>query len=316
MELNEETMDALGELAASSREIVPYWYPPVGGESPSAGVYLGNLIDEGVGRVLSFASGFLDDHDTEELHQLRINVRKLRALCQFTGPVAVDSEVLRGANGVLRALAVPFGEVRDRDVFLERLSAGELPADVLAAVSTKGREGVVERIVAERARFAGESEAVLRSSEWTDALGRIRRAASTGAWRGSVPGRLPARYVVAHGLDAAWWWLSAQLPCVADAGMAAGERHKVRIQAKKLRYITELTADLFDPLPAPLPDLLPDARPDSLTGAATGDRPSGGGHGDTLEQRRRAFTAACKDAQDVLGEIQDDLTAQRLLASA
>ncbi len=242
----------------------------VGGEDATAGGVLGGLLHGLVELVRENADWFARAHEEEALHQLRISVRKTRALASFMDPLTRADPVVRGANARLRELAAPFGEVRDLDVLIAALAeegAPVVPAD---------RAELRESLEARRAEAAAAAEERLASLDWEQELDVLAVAAEAGAWREGPAAVEPARYVVGHGLDAWWWSLCARWRGL--AGLSDAKRHRVRIAAKKMRYLTELTAGLWD-------------------GSA----------------RREAATAGFKAMQDHLGELQDYVAAVEVI---
>lgn len=214
---------------------------------------------------------FIETHDVEALHQLRISIRKTRALASFMYPLARADRSIANANDRLRSLAEPFGEVRDLDVLGMAVDAGEAP--VWPPHRTKLRESLKTR----RVEAAVESEQRLLSRKWNREMDRLRHAAFDGPWRHAPAAREPARYVVAHELDTWWWKITSRWEGLRT--LDPHRRHRVRITAKKLRYLTELTAELFP---------------------------------DVAEERSLA-TARFKAMQDHLGELQDAVAADEFI---
>lgn len=250
--------------------------PPADG-APTAGQYLGGLLVNLVGQVREGAELFLDDHHEEALHQLRISVRRLRAATTFLRPITWGEPAIRRANSRLRELALPFGEVRDLDVIGAAVasSSGQEPAEGPPApvgggvVDPADAHDLAKDMEDRRIGAAHQSEAVLSSRRWARELEAIEAAATSGAWRHAPAAQEEARHVVSHELDTWWWRLAARWQDLAS--LTPHRRHRVRIAAKKLRYLTELTADLY------------------------GER----------EGERASSSAAFKELQDHLGEIQD-----------
>ena len=236
-----------------------------------AGPYLGNLLATLVDGVRQNAARFRESHHEEALHQLRISVRRLRAAASFVHPLARAEPAIASANKKLRALALPFGEVRDLDVIGAAIDDGEGPAAPHHAAEFRAA-------IADRRRGAAhESEAVLASRRWTRTLEQIESAALGGRWRDTPGARGHARHYVSHELDTWWWKLTARWHDLAD--LSPQERHRVRMTAKKLRYLTELTADLYV----------------------------------EREAEQASSSADFKEVQDHLGEIQDRVAGAELV---
>lgn len=176
--------------------------------------------------------------DPEELHQMRVSVRRMRAMLR-SGRSWLDqsrSEPLRAELGWLGRL---LGPVRDLDVLLERLRAssegfgtadaaaaarlisglevehGEARHEMLAALDDDRYTSLVESLVAYLREGSSEPEST------TDARRELRRL-------------VRKRY---RALDAA----------VSEIGVDPTDEqlHSVRILGKKLRYTTELAEPLF-----------------------------------------------------------------------
>lgn len=245
----------------------------VGGPDTRAGEYLGEVLTRLVSRMRETAAWFTETHEAGALHQLRISVRTSRALATFMDPITHGDQALRGANVQLRTVAAPFGEVRDLDVLMAAVDEGVAP--VVLADRGLLRESLARR----RAEAAEETEEHLASEEWRQGLETLERAAHEGEWCSGVAAREPAKHVVAHGLDAWWWLLTARWANLVN--LDDRKRHRLRITAKKMRYMTELTSGLW------------------LTGVAA-------------QQRARA-TSRFKALQDHLGELQDYVAAVEVI---
>ncbi len=239
-----------------------------------AGEYCAVVLTRLADGVVGNAAEFVDGHEVEPLHQLRIGTRKLRAALAFFAPLFHGDERLERAQGRLRRIALPFGQLRDLDVFLEHLDDGDAP------VRPEDAEALRVHLVRRRRRLAGGVDEVVRSRKWRQTVDRIRADAAEGSWRSAPGAAVEARTFVAEQLDL-WWWALLALS-VDLAELPRGPRHRVRIEAKKLRYVTEVTADLF------------------------ADR----------EEERATFTAGLKEIQDELGELNDLMVAVSIVEDA
>lgn len=212
-----------------------------------------------------------DDHiGAPHVHRVRIATRRLRAVCSFGMPAWGDDPALSSANARLRSLARGFGPVRDLDVTLAAAGEGRAP------VTSAHREELVRRARHRRAARAVAMVDVLGGKHWERTLERIARAGELGSWRGGAMARDDAPVVLAHLLDRWWWPLADGLEGL--DGLDAHGRHRVRIRAKKLRYVAE------------------------MLGPST---PDDGG--------RRALVTAVKAVQDALGVEQDVRTGHALV---
>lgn len=68
--------------------------------------------------LIGYEDGVIDDSDIEDLHQMRVSVRRLRALLQFFS-VFIDADIHNLIKTDLKLLARNLGNVRDIDVSLE-----------------------------------------------------------------------------------------------------------------------------------------------------------------------------------------------------
>lgn len=242
--------------------------------SQSAGDHCAGLLLRLVDELGAHAAEFGDGHGVEPLHRLRIGTRRLRAVLSFCRPLFHGEEDLVRAQRKLRALARPFGELRDVDVLLGHLDDGTAP--VAPADVPLVRKALRKR----RDRLADDVAAVLGSRAWRRRTRAIRAAALAGAWRSGPPAAVEARRFAAERLDL--WWRALLALSEDLVELSPAPRHQVRIEAKKLRYVTEETAELFA----------------------------------DVEEARAGFTAGLKAIQDALGELNDAQVARNLIADA
>jgi len=172
--------------------------------------------------------------DPEELHQMRVAVRRMRAMLKAARPLLdrVWADDLRAELGWLgRAL----GPVRDADVLVERLRGRAAAFD---DTSRDAVETLIEALVADRETARVEMLAVLDSRRYTTLLRRLATAVSRPL--PTPDGRLAAASLVEL--------VRAEYRRLTKAVRAAGEDppdevlHALRIQGKRLRYTSELVA--------------------------------------------------------------------------
>jgi inorganic triphosphatase YgiF len=182
--------------------------------------------------------------DPEGVHQLRVGLRRLRSALSFFGDVVPERQraVLRAEiGGIARAL----GPARDLDVLaasvLEPLLAARPDDTALAQIESIARS--------ERATEAERVRALLRSSRFPRLVLEVRHWAARRAWRdqplsaASARLFLPAREAVTARLEKRHRRTRKLLR--RHAVLTPDERHRVRIEAKKLRYAAEFSAALF-----------------------------------------------------------------------
>ena len=196
-------------------------------------------------RMLAREDDVRSGEDPEDVHQMRVATRRLRASLQITAPLYDERTVARFRRG-LRKIARALGLVRDRDVFLEHVQSYQagLPEEQRAALEPLLAAVRDERASARRALLADlEAKRYLRFklafAEFLSTPGaevaplpetgrplRVRDRAGSMLWQ---------RYED-------WRAFEVLLPGAGDADL-----HAARIAGKRMRYTIELFADAFGP---------------------------------------------------------------------
>lgn len=223
---------------------------------------------------------FLHNHDPEGLHQLRVALRRLRSAFTLFKPVLAADPVAAHLREEIKRVTEPFGHARNLDVFLSET----LPAEIARRPEEPGLGDLRERLEAERARAYDAALATLESQEWRSLVLDLASWLETGAWR-TLPDA-PERDRSAR--DFAEDVLGRARKRIRKRGrhldrLDPEARHRVRIEAKKLRYGAEFFASLY------------------------ADKAS--------HKRHKAFVSALSDLQDHLGALNDQATAHEVLAS-
>jgi CHAD domain-containing protein len=174
--------------------------------------------------------------DVEELHDMRVATRRLRAaLDLFVDVLPVRARSFRAELGWL---ADVLGTVRDLDVQLE----------AQAALARPGRQDPWAELTAllvrerEAARFA--LLAALDSVRWERLVRDMGSMVQQGPLRRSTATRLPALIAVPDLIDAR----HAAVVKAARRAKRSGEApdfHRLRIRCKRLRYSLEFSAELY-----------------------------------------------------------------------
>lgn len=180
----------------------------------------------------------------EAVHQLRVAVRRLRsAMSTFEALVAgPELDVLKGE---LKWLSGACDEARNLDVFLEETYRPAAHGN--AAIH--GLADLGQALEAARGKAHARARGAAASTRLRDLLLELHAWVETGAWLEPLAdGGGPAR-------DFAVQALSARRRKLAKRGrglmeLSDGERHQVRIQAKKLRYAAEAFRPLLKDKPA------------------------------------------------------------------
>jgi triphosphatase len=173
------------------------------------------LASAALAQIRANLAGAIDAGDPEYLHQLRVGVRRLRAVLRIFRKLTTSEA--RRIDRRLRRLTLPLGEARDWDVFVSRRVAG----------------------TRERKAAHSQARSVLRGAEFKALLLATQHWAARQSHAGRDPlTRFAAkalrrlhRKVLARSRDIDW--------------RDEEERHKVRIAVRRLRYAGEFFGDCF-----------------------------------------------------------------------
>jgi triphosphatase len=218
----------------------------------------------------------------EALHQARVALRRLRSALSLFQNIVTD-EAFGPLKTALQAVSRDLGEARNLDVYLERSArpeAGRAPGEpglqaFLRDMEAR-RSAAYDRLI-ERLQSRDFQQLLLRLVEWVEA----------GPWRlDDDPLRAalrdcPVRATAASLLRRQRRKVKRRGRHLAD--LDPHDRHRVRIDAKKLRYAAEFFA-----------------------GLATGRKAA---------QRLPVFLAALEEMQDHLGALNDIQTGHDIAAS-
>ena len=172
----------------------------------------------------------LDSRAMPHLHQTRVGIRRLRCAFSLFRPLLRDVDGAKDVAHRLRTLALPFGPARDLDVLL----AGHLVATL------DGRQ--VTRLWEARETAYDGVLSVIRSPEWADAGHELDLLLASAHW--GLTDDPPVRPLADAALDRRRHRVVGHAKRVAR--MSPARRHRVRIEAKKLRYGCEFFASLHD----------------------------------------------------------------------
>ena len=227
--------------AASSGALRPKLFRALELDSPPAPVAvprgappleaLGVALAAQVGLLLLHDPGTRLGSDPEDLHQLRVATRRLRAFLRAGRPLLEPSwsEPLRAELGWLgRAL----GPARDLDVLTERLAAD---------VASLGDDGVaaaplLAQLDAERAASRGAVVEALTSDRYLALLDRLDHVSEP------EPAVSTAEAPSLSSLLRAEWRRTRKVVAALGRGSSDDELHAGRIRVKRARYAAELAA--------------------------------------------------------------------------
>jgi triphosphatase len=209
----------------------------------------------------------------EPLHQCRVAVRRLRTALSVFKDFVADDELER-LKDRLRSISRQLGEARDLDVLLAKLA--EAPQDDHTGAEPEQRE-LIEHAQADREHAYDRVIGELQGRRFQTLLFDLLAWSEAGQWLKAGDAAAQARRQGPIGTFAVQE-LERRRRKVRKRGLHLDEldpphRHRVRIEAKKLRYASEFFSSL-----------------------ATNTK---------RQQRHEAFAKALEDLQEHLGELND-----------
>lgn len=220
--------------AAGARKLVKLGDPVRSRPCDPTAHQLRAALDNRLRALLAHDPGTRLGEDPEELHQMRVAVRRMRAMLKAARPL-LDRRWADDLRAELGWLGRALGPVRDADVLIDRLR------DRASAFGDTGQgavETLIEALVTDREIARAEMLEVLGSRRYAALLGRMATAVSRPLPTGS--GRADATVLVEL--------VRAEYRRMVKAVRAAGEDppdevlHALRIHGKRLRYTGELAA--------------------------------------------------------------------------
>jgi len=170
--------------------------------------------------------------DASALHQGRVSMRRLRAALSLFGKVLSDSQ-LPELRRELRWFTSSLGASRDIDVFLKRYEDRLSKSDRRKLGSARDAAYAATRSAIDSDRFR---KLALNLVRWVE----------TGAWRRSPKARSAVKTFAVRRLDRQWKKVRAG--GLALDSLDEDQRHRFRIEVKKMRYSVEFFGSLFDRL--------------------------------------------------------------------
>lgn len=202
--------------------------------------HLRAALDARLRALLAHDPGTRAGEDPEELHQMRVAVRRMRAVFKAACPL-LDRRWADDLRAELGWLGRALGPVRDADVLIARLR------DQARAFSEAGRDAVetlIGALVSERESARAKMLKVLGSSRYAALLRRLASAVSQPLPTAPAPAGAPELVELVR----------AEYRRLSKAVHAAGEDppdevlHALRIHGKRLRYTGELAAAGWEPV--------------------------------------------------------------------
>jgi CHAD domain-containing protein len=190
-------------------------------------------LDTRLRALLAHDPGTRTGEDPEELHQMRVAVRRMRATLRAARPL-LERTWADDLRAELGWLGGALGPVRDADVLLERLRGRAVAFD---DSSREAVETLIEGLVADRETARADLLAALGSPRYTALLQRLTTAVSQPLPTGGLQETPPLVELV-----------RTEYRRLSKAVRSAGENpsdevlHTLRIRGKRLRYTSELAA--------------------------------------------------------------------------
>ena len=222
---------ALGPRAMEPPEVTPL---PVSADSSARDV-IRSVLAESVAALLHQDPFVRTSKDPEAIHQARVATRRLRSHLRTFGAL-LEPEWNDALRSELGWLAMGLGQVRDREVLLERLQekAKTLPpSDARAAAS------LLQVLAQEVDLLRRTLEVDLGSTRYVDLLERLVAAAH--APQATLEADQPAAKVLPALASGPWRRLQSAVKKLPDQPQDA-ELHRIRILAKRARYAAEAVA--------------------------------------------------------------------------
>jgi CHAD domain-containing protein len=184
--------------------------------------------------------------DIEELHDMRVATRRLRAAMDlFAEVLPVRARLFRDELGWVAAV---LGRVRDLDVQLEAFEAMTAAADAWRTMFGDGAEDPLAELAAllDREREIARTEmlSALDSARWERLVGGLASMVQQGPLRRSAATRLPAVIGVPELVEARHHAVVKAARKAKRSGVA-DDFHRLRIKCKRLRYSLEFSAEMY-----------------------------------------------------------------------
>lgn len=201
----------------------------------TAGGVLRRALSLATTRLLRHDAGVRLSTDSEDVHQARVAVRRLRSHLRTFLPL-MDIEWASALRQELGWLADELGAVRDADVLIDRLRkhAGNLaPRDRAAGAK------ILALVAAQRDQAMQRLHAAIHESRYVELLKRLVEAARTPQL---APIAAEAGMLALPPLVASLWRNIRGMVDDFGADPTDDQLHKLRIRAKRCRYAAEAVA--------------------------------------------------------------------------
>ncbi|WP_456450492.1 CHAD domain-containing protein [Hydrogenimonas sp.] len=183
------------------------------------------------------------NEDPERLHQLRVAMRKQRALLSQMRAL-FEPGWAEAHKSRLAELMRQTGDKRDLDVYLQQIPYYR------SLLPERHHAGLAKLEAYLRAHYDKEAQALrrfLHGDDFTGEMAVLERFCRNEGMEGlSEPARRPVVFEVKRALRQRWRKVLKKGSAI-DRHAPAGAYHMVRIDVKKLRYMMEFFAAIFEP---------------------------------------------------------------------
>ena len=196
-----------------------------------------------LGQIIGNEPAVLRD-DPEGVHQMRVGLRRLRAGMSLFSDLLRDPQTA-AIKSELKWLATELGPARELEVLVNRVIAPIKKQ----RVPWKGVPSLGQQITKKRKAAVTRAKNAVRSARFRTLTLELAAWVQAGQWTTPqddlVRDRDDLRITVFAAEQLTRRWRKLRKKRKALAQLDAPSRHKLRIQAKKLRYAVEFFASLF-----------------------------------------------------------------------
>jgi len=233
-------------LVAGGESGVPT--PPQSDEAKSPGIRRSDTVEVAARKILRFhlermlahEEGTRLGQDPEELHDMRVAIRRMRSALRLFG-LYLDMPLLRECQEQLREAGTILGDVRDMDVALERAHAylAELPAE-----AQHDLDPLLETWRARRRERRQHMNDYLQSIAYVGLVQALRSLVTTLGATGEQSGDAPVvKRIAPQHIYLGWEFVRAYDRVVDQAPLEIW--HALRIDCKRLRYTLEAFQEIL-----------------------------------------------------------------------
>jgi inorganic triphosphatase YgiF len=222
--------------------------------------------------------------DSEGVHQMRVGLRRLRVAMSLFSALLQDSQTAK-IKDKLKWLTGELTPAREVEVLVKRVVK---PLKKKGAARRNGMPALLQDLTAKRKAALERAQNAITTARFRSLTLEVAAWLETGNWTKPEDdlvrsrGDMPIEHFAAEQLARRWRKVRKKGKTLAR--LDARDRHKLRIQVKKLRYAAEFFGELF--------------------------------RGKRASKRRRKFIVALEHLQDGLGDLNDIMVDEKLITAA